>query len=85
MSIGFVGFYFNVFVVPKHTDGIHLTLNLKWFNHYMHIPTSKMPTIMQVWQHIQQGDYALSVNLQGPYLHIPINKHCCNSNFVYSW
>ena len=39
----------------------------------MHIPTFKMPTIRQVWQLIQQGDYALSTDLKDAYLHI--TKH----------
>ena len=34
-----------------------------------------MPTIKQVWQLIQQGDYAVSINLKDAYLHIPIVKH----------
>ena len=34
-----------------------------------------MPTIRQVWQLIQQGDYAFSVDLKGADLHIPIVKH----------
>ena len=31
-----------------------------------------MPTIRQVWQSILHGDYALSIDLQDAYLHIPI-------------
>ena len=52
-----VGNYSNIFVVTKHTGGFQPILNLKQFNHYMHIPTFKMPTIRQVWQLIQQGNY----------------------------
>ena len=43
-------FHSNVFVVPKHTNGLWSILNLKQFNHYMHIPTFKMPTIRHVWE-----------------------------------
>ena len=39
------GFYSSVFVVPKHTGGLHPILNLKHFNHFMHIPSFKMPTL----------------------------------------
>ena len=53
-------------------------LNLKQFNHYMHIPTSKMPTIRQVWLLIQQGDYAFPIDLMDSYLHISIVKHYHN-------
>ena len=42
------GFYSNILFVPKHMSGLHPILNLKQFNHYIHIPTFKMPTIRQV-------------------------------------
>ena len=37
-----------------------------------------MPTIRHVWQLIQCGDYAFSIDLQDVYLHIPIVKHYHN-------
>ena len=37
LSSGGVGFYSGVFVVPKHTGGLWPILNLKQFNHYLHI------------------------------------------------
>ena len=55
---GGAGFYSNVFVVPKHFGGLQPILNLKWFNCYLHIPSYKMPTIRNIWQLIQHGDYA---------------------------
>ena len=74
-SSGGAGFYSSMFVVPKHTGGLHPILNLKHFNHYMHIPSFKMPTLKNVWQLIQQGDFAFSIDLQDAYLHVPIVKH----------
>ena len=74
-SSGGASFYSSVFVVPKHTGGLHPILNLKCFNCYMHIPSFKMPTLKTVWQLIQQGDYAFSIDLQDAYLHVPIVKH----------
>ena len=53
-------------------------LKLKCFNCYMHIPSFKMPTLKHVWQLIQYGDYAFSIDLQDTYLHIPIVKHHCH-------
>ena len=41
----------------------------------MHIPTFKMLTIRQVWQLIQHGDYAFSVDLKGAYVHFPNVRH----------
>ena len=45
LSSGDAGFYSSVFVVPKHTGGLCPILNLKGFNHYMHILSFKMPNI----------------------------------------
>ena len=74
-SSGGACFYSSVFDVPKHTGGLWPILNLKWFNHYLHIISFKMPTIRHVQQLIQHGDYAFSLVLWDTYLHIPIVKH----------
>ena len=74
-SSGDAGFYSSVFVVPKYTGGLQPILNLKQFNHYLLIPSFKMPTIRHVQQLIQHADYAFSFDLQDAYLHIPIVKH----------
>ena len=74
-SSGGAGLYSGMFVVPKHTAGLQPILNLKHFNHYMHVPSFKMPTIRHDQQLIQHGDYAFSIDLQDTYLHIPIVKH----------
>ena len=39
------------------------------------MPTFKMPTIEQVWQLIEQGNYAFSIDIKDAYLHIPMVKH----------
>ena len=77
-SSGGAGFYSSVFVVPKHAGGLQPILNLKHFNHYMHVPSFKMPTIRHVWQLIQHGNYAFSIDLQDTYLCIPIVKYHCH-------
>ena len=59
------GFYSNVFAVSKHSGGLHPIFNLQQFNHYMHISSFRMPTMKQVWQFIQQGSYAFSIDLEG--------------------
>ena len=41
----------------------------------MHIPSFKMPTIRHVWQSMQHGDYAFSIDLQDVFSLIPIVKH----------
>ena len=77
-SSGGAGFYSSVFVVPKHTGVLHPILNLKCFNHFMHIPSFKMPPLKNIWQLIQQGNFAFSIDLQDAYLHVPIVKHHCH-------
>ena len=42
-----------------------------------------MPNIRHVWQLIQHGDYAFSIDLQDAYLHIPIVKHHHFLQFVW--
>ena len=69
------GFYCSMFVVPKHTGGPWPILNWKHFNHYIHVLSFKMPTIRHIWQLIQHGDYAFSIDLKDAYLHIPFVKH----------
>ena len=64
-----------MFVVPKHTGDLWPILNLKHFNHYMHILSFKMPNYQTCMQLIQCGDYAFSIDLQDAYLHIPVVKH----------
>ena len=77
-SSGGAGFYSSLFVVSKHTGGLQPILNLKHLNHYMHVPSFKLPTIRHVWQLIQCGDYAFPIDLQDAYLHIHIVKHHCH-------
>ena len=74
-SSGGAGFYSSMCVVPKHTGSLRPILNLKHFNHYMHVPSFKMPTLKHVWQLLQLVDYAFSIDLQDAYLNIPIVKH----------
>ena len=74
-SSGGAGFYSSMFVVPKHTAGLCPILNLKCFNHFMHIPSFKMPSLKNIWQLIQQGDFTFFIDLQDAYLHVPIVKH----------
>ena len=69
------GFYSSMFMVPKHTGGLHPILNLKHFNSFIYIPSLKMPTFKNIWQLIQQGDFAFSIDIQDAYLHVPIVKH----------
>ena len=37
-ATGGAGLYSKVFIIAKHTGGLHNILNLKWFNSFMHTP-----------------------------------------------
>ena len=69
-SSGDAGFNFSVFVLPKCGGGLRPIL--KQFNCYLQIPSFMMPAIRHVWQPVQHGLYAFSIDLQDAYLHIPI-------------
>ena len=47
---------------------------LKWFNHYLLIPCFKVPTIRHIWQLIPCCDFAVFIDLEDFYFHIPIVK-----------
>ena len=75
-------FYSNIFV-PMQLGGLCPILSLKQFNHYLHMPIFKIPTIRQVLKPIQQADCAFSVDINDAYLFIPIVKHYCH--FLAHW
>ena len=58
-SSGGAGFYSSMFVVPKHTGGLCPILNLKHFNHFMHIPSFKMPTLKNCTTAYPAGQFCL--------------------------
>ena len=45
----------------------------------MHTPILKVPTTRQIWQFVQQGDYAFSIDLKDAYFYILVVKHYCHS------
>ena len=68
------GFYSSMFVVPKCTGGLWPYLTLSGLIVIcIYLILRCLPS--DVWQLIQHGDYAFSVNLQDAYLHIPVVKH----------
>ena len=72
---GGAGFYSSVFLVPKYLGGLWPIVNIKQFNHCMHIPAFRMPTNKIAWQLIQQGDYTFFIDIMDSFLHILIVKH----------
>ena len=58
-STGGASFFSNVSVFPNGIGGLWHILNLRQFNHDMHISTFKMSTIRHVWHLIHHVDFGL--------------------------
>ena len=67
------GFYSTFFVVPKKTGDLRPIINLKPLNRYLRKQHFKMDCLSKVINLVQQGDWAISVDLADAYLHIPIH------------
>ena len=82
-SSGSTGFYSSMFVVPKHTGSLQHILNLKRLI-IICLYLLLGCLLSDVWQLIQHGDYAFSIDLQDAYLHIPfVKNHCYFIQFVW--
>ena len=67
------GFYSTFFVVPKKTGDLRPIINLKPLNRYLRKQHFKMDCLSKVINLVQQGDWAISVDLADAYLHIPLH------------
>ena len=67
-----LGFYSNVFMVPKKNGKFRLVINLKELNNYIIIPGFRMETVASVTAAVQPGDWAISLDLTDAYHHVPI-------------
>jgi len=66
------GFYARVFLVPKKGGSYRPVFNLKPLNQHIHKRKFKMATVRTVAAAIRPGDFAVSIDLQDAYLHVPI-------------
>ena len=67
-----LGFYSTFFIVPKKDGGHRPILNLKPLNVYLKNQHFKMETLRSIIQALEQGDWAVSLDLKDAYLHIPM-------------
>lgn len=67
------GFYSTFFLVPKKTGDLRPIINLKPLNRYLRKQHFKMDCLSKVKNLVQQGDWAISIDLADAYLHIPIH------------
>ena len=62
----------SVFLTPKRSGGLRLILNLKRLNRFVDSPPFKMETLPTILPLLSPHDWAVSIDLQDAYLHIPI-------------
>ena len=70
-----VGFYALIFLVPKKTGGWRPVFDLSQLNEFLVIPKFKMETPIAVQRSLQQGMWAVSIDIKDAYLHVPIHPH----------
>lgn len=73
-SQALTGFYSTFFLVPKKNGKMRPVINLRPLNRYIRKEHFKMDTLTSVISLVQKGDWAISLDLEDAYLHIPIHK-----------
>ena len=68
------GFYSTFFLVPKKTGDLRPFINLRSLNRYLKKQHFKMDSLNSVLNLVQQGDWAISLDLKDAYIHIPIHQ-----------
>jgi hypothetical protein len=69
------GFYSHMFVVPKPGGRWRPVIDLSVLNRCLVIPRFRMETARSLRFSIDQGDYAVSLDLSDAYLHIPMHRN----------
>ena len=68
------GFYSHLFVVPKPGGRWRPVIDLSRLNRMLVIPRFKMETARALRRSVNQGDYAVSIDLTDAYLHVPMHR-----------
>ncbi len=66
------GFYSRLFVVPKKNGKLRPVLDLSSLNEHIVVEHFRMETTRYIRQNIQVYDWAVSIDLQDAYLHVPM-------------
>ena len=62
-----------IFVVPKRSGGLRVILNLKKINCFLPPQHFRMETLSVVLPQLSKEDWAVTIDLQDAYLHVPIH------------
>ena len=68
------GYYSRVFLVQKKNGKWRCIIDLSQLNLMVQLSRFKMETVASLKNAVQPGDFAVSVDLQDAYLHVPIHK-----------
>lgn len=68
-------FLSNIFVVPKHSGGNRLIINLKPLNEFVHSFHFKMEGIHTLKDSVRPGDFFTKLDLKDAYLAIPVKEN----------
>ena len=69
-----LGYYSQLFLVPKKTRDLRLAIDLSQLNSHLNIPHFKMETQASIRSAICQGEWAVSVDIRDAYLHVPMSR-----------
>ena len=61
-----------IFVIPKKSGGLRVILNLKRINVFIPPQHFRMESLAAVLPHLHKDDWAVMLDLQDAYLHVPI-------------
>lgn len=67
------GFYSHIFLVPKKSGSWRLVIDLSRLNQFLRVPRFKMETTRSVATAVQRDDWAVSLDLQDAYFHVPVH------------
>ena len=67
------GYYNTFFLVTKKDGGFRTILNLKKLNSHLKVPHFKMETFRNIRRALRVGDWAITIDLEDAYFHIPIH------------
>lgn len=67
-----LGFYSNLFTVPKPNGDVRPILDLKALNKFLRVQSFRMESIRSVVASLQGGELLASIDIKDAYLHVPI-------------
>ena len=68
------GFYSRVFLVPKKSGKLRPIIHLKPLNRFVRAPHFSMTTLKDVCELVQEGDWAVCLDMKDTYFHLRRSK-----------